>query len=130
MKYFHTAISVNDLEKSQAFYEAVFNLKFRSEGERPDLKTKFVNLEDENGNTIELLAHENPLPLEEDLMDFRKVGIKHFAFVVDNLEEAVNKALSFGAKILWPIQEGVTVKKLAFIADPNGIPVELIELRD
>ena len=130
MKYFHTAISVNSIEKSQAFYEAVFGLKFQSKGERPELKVKFVNLEDESGNVIELFEHENPLPLKEDLMDFQKVGIKHFSFIVENLEEALEKATSLGAKIIWPIKEGITVKRLAFISDPNGIPIELVELKE
>lgn len=128
MKYFHTAISVNDLEKSQKFYETVFNLKFRSQGERPELKVKFINLEDKNHNVIELFKHEAPIPLKDDLMDFQNVGIKHIAFVVENLEEAMEKAVSAGAKIIWPIKEGITIKRLAFISDPNGIPIELIEL--
>ncbi len=130
MKYFHTAISVNSIEKSQAFYESVFGLKFQSKGGRPELKIKFVNLEDESGNVIELFEHENPLPLKDDLMDFQKVGIKHISFIVENLEEAIEKATSFGAKIVWPIKEGITVKRLAFISDPNGIPIELVELKD
>jgi len=129
MKYFHTAISVNNLEESQEFYESVFDLKFRSKGERPELKVRFINLEDENHNVIELFEHEKPTPLTDDLMDFQNVGIKHIAFIVDNLEEAVEKAVSFGAKIVWPIKEGITVKRLAFVSDPNGIPIELIELR-
>ena len=128
MKYFHTAISVNNMEESRKFYESVFNLKFRSRGERPELKVKFINLEDENQNVIELFEHEKPIPLEDDLMDFQNVGIKHLAFIVDNLEDAVRKATSCGAKIIWPIKEGITVKRLAFISDPNGIPIELIEL--
>lgn len=130
MRYFHTSISVNNMEESRKFYETVFNLKFRSQGERKEIKSKFVNLEDENQNVVELFIHENPTPLNEDLMDFQKVGIKHIAFIVDNLEETVEKAVSNGSKIIWPIQDGITIKRLAFISDPNGIPIELIELRD
>ena len=128
MKYFHTAISVNNLEESINFYKSVFNLEFRSQGERKEKKLKFVNLEDENHNVIELFKHDEPLPLAEDLMNFQKVGIKHIAFMVDNLEQAVEKAVSAGAKVIQPIKQGITVKRLAFVSDPNGIPVELIEL--
>ena len=116
------------MEESQKFYESVFNLKFRSEGGRKEKKYKFVNLEDENHNVIELFKHDEPLPLKEDLMNFQKVGIKHIAFIVDNLEEAIEKAVSCGAKIIQPIKEGITVKRLAFISDPDGIPIELVEL--
>lgn len=130
MKYFHTAISVSNLEKSQEFYEKVFDLEFESKGERPDLKIKMINLKGKDGNVVELFQHENPILLNEDLMDFQKVGIKHVAFIVENLEEAIEKAVSFGAKIVWPIQNGITIKRLAFISDPDGIPIELLELRN
>ena len=130
MKYFHTAISVNNMEESINFYKSVFNLKFRSQGERAELKAKFVSLEDENLNVVELFQHENPIPLNEDLMDFQKVGIKHVAFIVESIEETIEKALANGSKIIWPIQNGITIKRLAFISDPNGIPIELVELRD
>jgi glyoxylase I family protein len=129
MRYFHTAISVNNLEESINFYKSVFDLKFRSQGERKEEKYKFINLEDENHNVIELFKHEEPIQLQEDLMNFQKVGIKHIAFIVDNLEEALEKAVSCGAKIIQPIKEGITVKRLAFISDPSGIPIELVELR-
>lgn len=127
-KFAHTSLSVSDLKKSQAFYETVFDMKVVSEGERPELGIKFINLKNAGGSSVELIQHQNPLPLKEDLMDFQKVGIKHIAFAVDNIENILDKARKHGAKILWPIQKGVTVKRLAFIADPDGIPIELVEI--
>lgn len=129
MKYSHTAISVNNLDESRTFYESVFNFKFCLKGEKPELSCEFVNLEDEDHNIIELLKHKNPKPLDEDLMNFQKVGIKHLSFVVDNLEETVQKAVSFGSNIIWPIQNETAIKRLTFISDPNGIPLELMEIK-
>ncbi len=128
MKFFHAALSVKSIADSRLFYEKVFGLKFKVAGERPEVGIKFIMLEDEKGTVIELIEHNKPTPLTEDLMDFSKVGIKHIAFVVDNLEEVFAKAIKEGAKEIWPIKKGVTVKRLAFISDPNNIPVELIEL--
>lgn len=128
MKIFHTAISVRSLQESKTFYENVFGLKQIRAGERPELGVKFIMLEDEKGTGIELFEHTNPQPLTDDLMDFSKNGIKHMAFIVDNLENVFDKALKAGAKVIWPIKDGVTIKRLAFITDPNGIPLELAEL--
>ena len=130
MRYFHTALSVKSIAVSQKFYEAVFDLKLKSQGERKELSVRFVNLEDEGGNVIELFEHDNPLPLSENLMDFQKIGIKHIAFIVDNIEDTLDKAVENGATIIWPPKEGITVKRFAFIGDLDGIPVELVELRD
>ena len=127
MKIFHAAISVKDIKKSQKFYEEVFELTFKVAGERPKQGVKFIMLKDKDGRVIELFEHVSPKTLTEDLMDFSQIGIKHIAFVVDNLEETFDKAIGHGAKVLWPIQKGVTVKKLAFVSDPDGIPIELVE---
>ncbi len=130
MKYHHTSISVNNLEESRKFYEDIFDMQLDSEAEREDLQIKIVNLKNKNGGIIELFKHKNSLPLKEDLMDFQKVGIKHLAFAVDDIEKTIKKAMSLGSKLLWPIQEGITIKRLAFISDPNNIPIELMELKD
>jgi catechol 2,3-dioxygenase-like lactoylglutathione lyase family enzyme len=127
MKYFHTAISVKNLDISRKFYEVVFNMKFRSQGERPELNSRFINLEDESGGVVELFEHKDSIPLDDDLMNFQKVGIKHIAFIVDNIEDVIDSAQNNGAKILWPIKNGITVKRIAFISDPDGIPIELVE---
>jgi predicted enzyme related to lactoylglutathione lyase len=60
----------------------------------------------------------------------QKVGIKHISFVVENIEEVMARAQKLDSKVIWPIKEGITVKRIAFISDPNGIPIELVELKD
>ncbi|HSX09619.1 MAG TPA: VOC family protein [Candidatus Saccharimonadales bacterium] len=127
MKIFHPAISVKNLDTSRIFYETVFDLKFRVAGERPEIGVKFIMLQDKDGTAIELFEHTNPKPLTEDLMDFSNIGMKHIAFIVDDLQQTFDKALSSGATVIWPIQKGVTVKRLAFVKDPDGIPLELVE---
>jgi glyoxylase I family protein len=128
MKIFHTALSVKSIAESQKFFEDVFALRFKVQGERPELGVKFVMLEDENGAIIELFEHNSPIPLKGDLMDFQQIGIKHIAFAVDDIDTVMQKALAHGATVIWPIKKGITIKRLAFIADPNGIPIELAEI--
>ena len=50
-------------------------------------------LEDKYGSIIELFEHNSSQPLKEDLMNFQQIGIKHIAFVVDDLEKVINKAI-------------------------------------
>lgn len=128
MKFFHTALSVKNIDESQKFFEAVFEFHLKVQGERPELGVKFVMLEDENGAIIELFEHDSPIPLKEDLMDLQQIGIKHIAFVVDDIDTVMQKALEHGSTVIWPIKKGITIKRLAFIADPNGIPIELAEV--
>ena len=131
IKFNHVALSVKNLEASRKFYEDVFGLQFQEEraGERPELGVRFIVLADQQGNAIEFFESTKQVPLQEDLMDFSRHGIKHVAFTVDNIEETLEKALANGAKIIWPVQEvGGTIKRLAFIGDPDGIPIELVEL--
>lgn len=129
MQYFHTALSVKNLQEAQKFYEIVFGLKLKTKGERSELGVKFIMLEEANSKTvIELFEHNQPAPLKEDLMDFQNVGIKHIAFIVEDIENTIEQAVKNNAKIIWPPKQGITVKRIAFIRDPNGIPIELVEL--
>ena len=128
MKIFHTAISVNNLKESREFYVKVFGLKFKTAGKRPEVGIRFEMLEDEKGTVVELIEHATPNPLTQDLMDFSNVGLKHIAFIVDDIEEVIARAETEGAKVIWEPRKGVTVKRVAFISDPNNIPIELVEL--
>lgn len=133
MKFFHVGISVKSLKESQRFFEEVFDFHLKEMAENDQLKVKIAMLENKSGSIIELFEHSFPQPLNEDLMNFQQIGIKHIAFAVDNIEEVMDKAIKNGAKVIWPIREikgGATIKRLAFIKDPNGIPIELAEIKD
>jgi len=127
----HVGISVKSLKASRKFYEDVFGLEFQKEGEgeRPELGIRFIVLADKEGNAIELFESNKQVPLKEDLMDFSYHGIKHVAFTVDSIEETLEKAVSLGAEVVWPPQEVKgKIKRLAFIKDLDGIPIELVEM--
>lgn len=127
MKFFHTALSVKNLEESEKFYETLLGFKRTTYGERPEIGIKFIMMKDENGMGLELFEHTTPQHLTDDLMDFSQNGLKHIAFEVENVDELVEKAVTLGATIKWPPQKGVTVARLAFILDPNNIPIELAQ---
>lgn len=128
MRLFHTALSVRNIADSRKFYETVFELKFKNEAASKELDAKFVQLKDDLGNLVELFQHSDPLPLAENLMDFRRVGIKHISFAVQNLEQVISAALDNGGTLIRPPRAGKTVKRNAFIGDVDGIPIELVEL--
>lgn len=128
MKIFHTALGVKDLNASRKFYETVLGLKFKAQWRRPELNIEFISLEDESGNVVELIQHKNALPTEEDYMNFQKVGLKHLAFVVEQIEPVLERAVANGARIIWQPKKGVSVKRNAFFSDPDGLPVEIVEI--
>ncbi|MDR0462937.1 MAG: alpha/beta hydrolase [Pseudomonadales bacterium] len=127
----HTALSVKNLVVTQRFFEVVFEMTELSRGERKENGIKFINLIDINGQGIEIFEHVSPISItdDRDMMDFSTVGYKHVCFRVDSIEKTMKKALDNGAKVLWDIRPGVTVKKIAFIADPNDLPIELVEMQ-
>ena len=128
MRLFHTALSVKSIDVSRKFYENVFGLKYSNGAERKELKVKFVQLQDELGNLVELFEHDDPMPLEEDLMDFQRVGIKHISFVVESLESAIDSVVTNGGSLIREPRAGKTVNRNAFVGDPDNIPIELVEL--
>lgn len=127
---YHTALTVSNLDRSQKFYEAVFDFKPVSEGERPEMGLKFVVLKDSHGGHLELLAFDDTKPQDQEAAeDFNTIGIKHLAFWVEDMDEIYQKAIDHGASVFWPIKEGVHIKRIAILRDPDGIMIELSEPR-
>jgi glyoxylase I family protein len=127
MKLAHIALSVKDLKLSKQFYMELFGLKFVSEFEKPEKNRKFLFLEDETGTLLELSQDNNPEPLTEDISNKKKIGIKHIAFEVNNIESFWESVEKYNINKITEIKQGTSVKRYIFITDPDNIPIELFE---
>jgi glyoxylase I family protein len=118
----HFAIPVKDLEKSKNFYEKIGFELFKS-WEKPNQQLKGAWLKDKDGYNVELIHH----PTNENLTFPKIPEVLHLGIGVKNLEIELEKLQKNGAEIIIPITKGVSVKRFAFIKDPNGFPIELVE---
>ncbi len=128
MRYHHTAISVRDVGISRRFYEQVFGLRYRTEAKSIEFEASFVQLEDEKGVILELFQHKGAQGTVTDALDFSSIGMKHLSFLVADIEAVVKKVLEMKGSMLRDIRAGKTVKKNAFVTDPDGIAIELVEM--
>ncbi len=128
MKYtpHHTAISVTDLDKTIKFY-SIFGLR---EVHRYDDEDKTgVKLKLDN-YVLEIFAYKknnNEKPVDTTIgNDLDRIGIKHFGFSVENIDDALKELKLQG------LADGTTkiltkgTAKFFFVKDPSGLWVEII----
>ena len=124
MKLIHSAIRTSDLNKSINFYVKVFGFEIREKRYIEAHKTTLVFLKDAGANfEIELIADDNPKPLPDCENSFA-----HLAFQTDNIDEDAKKIKDAGINFLRePFYSLDKSMKIAFLNDPNGIMIEIIE---
>jgi len=126
--YLHTMIRVKNLEESVKFYTELLGMKEIRRHDVPDGKYTlvFVGYGDEKAHTVLELTYNYGVDEYE-----QGTAFGHLALGVPDIYgtcEALRKA---GAKIArepGPVKFGTTV--IAFIEDPNGYKIELIERRN
>ena len=124
----HVSCTVKNLEKSYDFYSSVFGLKIVREWKRENEGLSAKLLGSDSGPLIELVESRNPLMFRGTPGDFHEIGMRHIGFSVENLEQAIDKVIEYGGKLVNGPNKGITVKRWAFVADPDGITIELMEL--
>jgi lactoylglutathione lyase len=129
MRILHTMLRVGNLQRAIDFYTGVFGMKLLRQADNPEYKytLAFVGFGDESqGAVLELTYNYG--------VDKYELGnaFGHVAISVDNAAatcDAVRgKAMSLGGKVTreaGPVKGGKTV--IAFIEDPDGYKIELIE---
>ena len=123
MKFLHTMIRVKDIEKSLAFYTDVLNMKFDHKKRLEDCWLYFLT-DEENTCQIELTYNDETPEGGYELGS----GFGHFAFSVDSLDEFTDKINKLGYSYLYPpFDLNGKGSKIAFITDPDGYEIELIE---
>lgn len=120
----HIAIICSDYEKSKHFYSVVLGLKIVREVYREERRSYKLDLGVGNQYQIELFSFPDP-PARPSRPE--AVGLRHLAFEVDNIDEAIAHIKTFDIAI-EPIRiDEFTGKRFTFFADPDGLPVELYE---
>ncbi|QEM02677.1 VOC family protein [Mucilaginibacter rubeus] len=121
----HIAIICSDYAKSKQFYTEVLGLKIVREVYREQRQSYKLDLEVGDLYQIELFSFPDP-PARPSRPE--AAGLRHLAFEVDDLDEAVAHISSFGVDI-EPIRiDETTDKRFTFFADPDGSPLELYEI--
>ena len=121
----HIAIICSDYKRSKQFYTEVLGLKIVREVYREQRQSYKLDLEVGNFYQIELFSFPDP-PARSSRPE--AAGLRHLAFEVDDLDEAVVLIASFGVDI-EPIRvDETTGKRFTFFADPDGLPLELYEI--
>lgn len=89
----------------------------------------FVTMRHPGSNvTIELLKFVNDAGTDPQLSRADRIGLRHLAFAVTDIEAAVAKLSAAGVTFLSPIQTWQkTGKRLVYLLGPDGILLELAE---
>ena len=125
MKFLHTMLRVGDLQRSIDFYTQVLGMQLLRKTENPDYKY-----------TLAFVGYgKNPEHAEIELtynwgVDSYELGTAfgHMALGVPDVYGACEKIKAAGGKVTreaGPVKGGSTV--IAFVTDPDGYKIELIE---
>ena len=122
----HTMIRVMDLDKSLHFYTELLGMKLLRKRDYPTGKftLAFVGYGDESDNTVIELTH------NWDQKERYQLGsaFGHLAVGVPDVHKACERLAAAGVKIprpAGPMAHGGSV--IAFIEDPDGYRIELVE---
>ncbi len=123
MKFLHTMIRVRDIQKSLEFYEKVLDMNVVEKRRLEDCWLYF--LEDKEKTCQIELTYNDEIP--ENGYNIGS-GFGHFAFQVDSLDVFTTKINKLGYQYLYePFDLNGKGSKIAFIQDPDGYEIELIE---
>jgi lactoylglutathione lyase len=126
MRMLHTMIRVNDLDESLRFYCDQLGMKLLRKKDYPTGKftLAFVGYESETKSAVIELTH-NWDTHEYDLGN----AFGHIALGVDDIYATCEELKDKGVKVTrepGPMKHGGST--IAFIEDPNGYKIELIQL--
>jgi len=128
MRILHTMLRVGDLPRAIDFYTRILGMQLLRTTDRPEQKYRlaFVGYGDESSGAVLELTYNYDVP-SYDI----GTGFGHIAIEVDDAAKscaAVREAGGSVTRDAGPVKGGTTV--IAFIQDPDGYKIELIERRE
>jgi lactoylglutathione lyase len=126
--FVHTSIRTSNIDRSIDFYTRIMGLKLLNRHEIPQNNAEIAFLQDSEGKGAKLeltFYHKQKRFIQADYED--RI-FDHIAFEVKNMEKTI--ATMRKEKIMItdePFKLGSTGPLIAFIEDPDGTLIELIE---
>ena len=126
MRLLHTMLRVGDLERSLTFYTEVLGMRLLRRKDYPDgrFTLAFVGYGDESDTAVLELTH------NWDTSSYEiGTGYGHIALGVDDIQATCEAMAAKGGRVVRPpgaMKHCTTV--IAFVEDPDGYKVELIQL--
>jgi lactoylglutathione lyase len=128
MIFAHASIRTSNIDKSIDFYTRIIGLKLLNRREIPQNNAEIASLQDpdEIGGKLELTFYRSQKKFIQ--ADYEDRLFDHLAFEIKNMEETISMMRKERVTITdEPFRLGATGSLVAFIEDPDGTLIELIE---
>ena len=122
--FHHVALIAADYARSKDFYTRILGLTVLDENYRADRDSWKLDLAGPGGIGLELFSFPSapPRPSRPEAC-----GLRHLAFRVADLDQARARLEGHGV-VLEPVRvDEYTGARFCFFADPDGVPLELVE---
>ncbi|MCW4005405.1 MAG: VOC family protein [Candidatus Bathyarchaeota archaeon] len=126
--FVHVSVRVSDMDRSVEFYSGFLGLELKSRREIAQNNAEIAFLQDpeEKGALLELTCYRDQKEFLQ--ADYEKRVFDHLAFTVTDLNSLVEAMRKAGVTITdEPYRLSATGSLMAFVEDPNGTLIELIE---
>ena len=121
----HAAINVKDLDKSLAFYSGLLEFPEMLRLKKDDGSPWLIYLRITDTQFLEIFPG-----AEQDLApaSWHANGVTHLCLTVTDIENVVKRLTAKGIKLLLPLKDGADGNRQAWIEDPDGNRIELMEM--
>ena len=121
----HVAINVKDLDKSLAFYTGLLEFPEMLRLPKDDGSPWLIYLRINDDQYLEIFpgAEQDRAPAS-----WRANGVTHICLTVVDIENVVERLTTKGIKLLLPLKDGADGNRQAWIEDPDGNRIELMEM--
>ncbi len=124
IKFDHMGIKARDIDKSVKFYSEIFGFEIKERLQLVGHEFLFMGFIGDDVSVIEI-EQAGEKDTAQDVNS--TAGMGHFAFVVDNMDEIMERVEKFGAKVVIPPIQLREDRRIAYIEDPDGSRVQMIE---
>ena len=133
---FRIAITVQNLEKSSAWYSDIFDMDLYKEMSFPEYDSLKINFLRSSSFELELLEKANSFTIKKYVPDYNinvepLIGFAKISFKVNNVNQLYNQLKSKNVAMVYDLTEDKTFNSRYFIIeDLDGNLLQFIELLD